>query len=83
MRPIDDTDFIAGLQSLINNKEFSDVKFEIDGKNLYAHKAILAARSKYFSDMFRGKNQDLVRIKFLHNFLFSKIDLILSKSLGL
>ncbi|KAK3772997.1 hypothetical protein RRG08_036330 [Elysia crispata] len=63
VRPIDDTDFIAGLQSLINNKEFSDVKFEIDGKNLYAHKAILAARSKYFSDMFRGKNQDLVVLK--------------------
>ncbi|RUS77849.1 hypothetical protein EGW08_014401 [Elysia chlorotica] len=63
VRPVDDTDFVANLQGLINNKEFSDVKFEIDGQKLYAHKAILAARSKYFSDMFRGKNQDSVVLK--------------------
>ena len=60
MTQIDNTEFIASLQSMVNDKEFSDVKFEIDGRKLYAHKAILAARSKYFSDMFRGKNQDSV-----------------------
>lgn len=61
--PVDNTDFIASLESLVNNKEFSDVKFEIDGKKLYAHKAILASRSTYFRNMFRGKNQDVVVLK--------------------
>ncbi|GFO41974.1 F-box/lrr-repeat protein 4 [Plakobranchus ocellatus] len=61
--PVDDTEFFDSLESLVNNKEYSDVKFEIDGKKLYAHKAILAARSKYFADMFHGKTQDVVVLK--------------------
>ena len=36
----------------VNSSEFSDVKFLIDGKIIYAHKIILAARSLHFNAMF-------------------------------
>jgi hypothetical protein len=36
----------------VNNKEFHDVVFELHGKQIYAHKVILSARSQYFAAMF-------------------------------
>jgi len=39
------------------------MKFEIDGKDVYAHKAILATRSKYFADMFKKQKDNKHAIK--------------------
>lgn len=36
----------------MNNAEFHDLVFEIHGKQIYAHKVILSARSQYFAAMF-------------------------------
>ncbi len=40
------------LRSMVNNPLFSDVKFEVEDKTVYGHRAILAARSEYFMAMF-------------------------------
>ena len=39
----------------MNNPEFHDVVFEMHGKQIYAHKVILAARSQYFAAMFSSE----------------------------
>jgi len=39
---------------LINNPELSDVRFIVEGKDVYAHRAVLAIRSEYFRVMLCG-----------------------------
>jgi hypothetical protein len=39
------------LKTLLNTEEFSDVKFEIEGKIVNAHRNIFAARSTYFKNI--------------------------------
>jgi len=39
---------------LINNSDLSDVTFLVEGKRIYANRAILASRSKYFHTMLFG-----------------------------
>jgi hypothetical protein len=50
----------SALLSYVNNAEFHDVVLEIHGKQIYAHKVILAARSQYFDAMF---SSDMVEAK--------------------
>lgn len=54
------------LEDFLGNRLFTDVTLVVDGKNLKAHKAILAARSPVFAAMFSTdmieKRQDLVTI---------------------
>ena len=50
--PADDGAFFVEMGKMVNNKLHSDMKFEIDGKTVYAHKVILATRSPFFSQMF-------------------------------
>lgn len=42
------------LESMVNNPQFSDVSFSVEGQVVYAHKFILFARSEYFRSMFTG-----------------------------
>lgn len=42
----------SDFEKLLNNEKFSDVKFIVDGKNIYAHKNILANKSEVFAAMF-------------------------------
>ncbi|OXU28397.1 hypothetical protein TSAR_013525 [Trichomalopsis sarcophagae] len=55
------------FESLLDNSEYSDVKFIVGKKTLYAHKIILAARSSVFSAMFRHcmreKEQTIINIE--------------------
>ena len=44
--------FSEDLSILVNNEKFSDVQFYIGDRKVYAHKAILMARSHYFKAMF-------------------------------
>merc|ERR1719242_1827921 len=60
--PADDGAFFVEMGNMVNSKLHSDMKFEIDGKTVYAHKNILAARSPFFSQMFgssKSKSADL------------------------
>jgi N-acetylneuraminic acid mutarotase len=40
------------MESSIDNPQFSDVSFEVEGRVVHAHKVILSARSEYFRLMF-------------------------------
>jgi len=51
--------FGADFRDLVGSTEFADVVFQLDDGSLFpAHKAILAARSKYFRTMFTGGMQE-------------------------
>jgi hypothetical protein len=38
------------LSLLLNGQSFSDVSFAVEGRHVYAHKCVLAARSPFFQD---------------------------------
>uniref|UniRef100_K3WAD0 BTB domain-containing protein n=1 Tax=Globisporangium ultimum (strain ATCC 200006 / CBS 805.95 / DAOM BR144) TaxID=431595 RepID=K3WAD0_GLOUD len=44
--------YLGDMRHLINDAEFSDVTFLIEGRAVYAHRAILATRSDHFRAMF-------------------------------
>jgi hypothetical protein len=44
--------------TLINNPMFSDLKLIVDGKSIFAHKAILYSRSEYWSALFTSGMTD-------------------------
>jgi speckle-type POZ protein len=44
---------ITHLVNLFDNMQFSDVNFNVSGREFPAHKSILAARSQYFAAMFQ------------------------------
>jgi hypothetical protein len=49
------TSFVRDMSSLVNSEDFHDVVFVLiddDDAEVYAHRAILAARSKYFCNLF-------------------------------
>ena len=43
---------INNMRKLINNSTFADVVFSVEGKQIYAHKAILSAQCEHFRAMF-------------------------------
>ena len=51
--------FINDLRSMINSPTFSDVTFVIEGKEIRANKAILAARSDHFRACFYGGMKEM------------------------
>ncbi|KDO32822.1 hypothetical protein SPRG_02515 [Saprolegnia parasitica CBS 223.65] len=44
--------YAADMRSLIDQPDFADVVFLVDGRRVHAHRAILAARSDHFKAMF-------------------------------
>jgi len=44
--------FVGDLRQLIDNDEFADVTFIVEGRAVHAHRAILAVRSDHFRAMF-------------------------------
>ena len=48
----------ADFGGALGESEYADVKFVANGKFIYAHRCILAARSSYFSGMFRSGSFD-------------------------
>ncbi|KAG9302549.1 hypothetical protein G9A89_007253 [Geosiphon pyriformis] len=47
-------DLISAWKSVLNNSEFADIQFMVQGVPVYAMSPILIARSEYFRDMFTG-----------------------------
>lgn len=46
------------LSLLGEGQVFSDVAFEVEGRHVYAHRCVLAARSPFFSDDFLERCAD-------------------------
>jgi len=46
--------FLSQIKSMYTQKLFCDVSFEVEGQQFQAHRGILAARSKYFTNMFNN-----------------------------
>lgn len=46
--------FSQDLRSLVNNQEFSDIAFIVEGVPVYAHRCILSNRSDHFRAMFHS-----------------------------
>lgn len=44
--------YMADMRQLIDSEEFSDLAFIVEGRKIYCHRAILAARSEHFRAMF-------------------------------
>jgi len=42
------------LSNMLGDQQFADVRFVVEGKELYAHRFILESRSEYFQAMFRS-----------------------------
>jgi len=42
------------LELMVNNDQFADIRFAVDGRIVHAHKTILFARSEYFRRMLTG-----------------------------
>jgi len=42
----------ADLKKLFDNKMYSDIKFKVEGEEIPAHKALLAAKCPYFERAF-------------------------------
>jgi len=38
----------SDLKFCVNNRLFSDLTFEVEGRQYFAHKAVICARSEYF-----------------------------------
>ena len=47
---------------LVNDPTFSDVCFNVEGKKVHAHKAILVVRSKYFKAMFTTQMEEASKV---------------------
>lgn len=43
-----DSSLLGDLKLLVNNADYSDVTFIVEGRPLYAHRAMLAVRSDHF-----------------------------------
>jgi RCC1 and BTB domain-containing protein len=48
------------MRGLVNDDEFADVTFLIDGERIFAHRAILAQRCEHFAAMFRSGMRESV-----------------------
>ena len=44
------------LVKLVNSPDWSDVKFEVEGRTVYGHRALLAIRSRYFAELLTDLN---------------------------
>lgn len=55
--------YSSQIRALLNDDEFSDVTFLVEGEPIYAHRAILSQRSEHFAAMFRsGMRESTERI---------------------
>ena len=51
-------------RKLVNDKHFSDVEFIVEGKKVYGHKVILAARCDYFRAMFCDNMRECAKVNY-------------------
>lgn len=64
------------MQHVFDNRDrFSDISFNVEGRNLPAHRGLLAARCKYFREQLAGKwkRQAQVRLPKMNAPLFNAL----------
>lgn len=54
------TSFVRHMRDMVDNDEFSDIVFKVDGECVYAHRSILASRCEHFAAMFRSGMREAV-----------------------
>ncbi|CAB1424205.1 unnamed protein product [Pleuronectes platessa] len=59
-------DFNYFLHMLLEQGQYSDVKFLVHGQTFQAHRCVLSARSEYFTEMFESKWRDKNLITLKH-----------------
>lgn len=59
--------FSVDMEFIVNNQEFSDVEFNVEGKPIYAWKGILCARSEFFRAMFCSSLKESSTTKIIIN----------------
>ena len=57
--------YIQNMRDMVDNEQFSDVVFLIDGDRIHAHKSILAARCEHFEAMFRSGMRESIENEIL------------------
>jgi len=59
------TSFLRHMRKLVNNADFHDVVFVVEGKPIYAHRAILAVRCEFFMNLFKSgmRESDEMEVK--------------------
>ena len=54
------------IEAAFDDKSTADITFNVNGVQIYAHKAILKIRSQYFQGMFRSpwteSSQDIIEV---------------------
>jgi len=55
-----DNAYFKQMRRLYTEKLFTDVVFVVQGEEISAHKGIIAARSKFFENMFSSKQWEIV-----------------------
>lgn len=67
----------ASTRTLLNNEMFSDVRFLVEGRVVYAHRCILYSRAEYFRHMFdsnmREQSQSEIEIPDVSYAVFSAV----------
>jgi leucine-zipper-like transcriptional regulator 1 len=56
--------FLSGVHKMLNNQEFSDVTFVVEGRKFYGHKIIISQLSDKFKAMFSGTSGSSNQIGF-------------------
>uniref|UniRef100_A0A669C5Z0 Ankyrin repeat and BTB domain containing 1 n=1 Tax=Oreochromis niloticus TaxID=8128 RepID=A0A669C5Z0_ORENI len=65
IRAMQRDDFNYFLHMLLEQGQYSDVKFQVHGQTFLAHRCVLSARSEYFTEMFetKWKGKNLITLK--------------------
>lgn len=65
------------MQDLLSAADISDgvtdIEFKVSGRLFAAHKYILAARSRYFADLFNKKHDNLIELKGYNSAVFEEL----------
>jgi RCC1 and BTB domain-containing protein len=61
--------FLHDMKEMVNDDEYSDVTFIVDGQPVYAHRAVLAKRCDHFAAMFRSGMRESEAYDLIANYL--------------
>ena len=57
-KEVNKNSFENALSSIVNNPQFSDITFVVEGKKVFAHKNIICARSEHLKALILGSMKE-------------------------